>query len=53
MKMHTVRDLLAKLFQDIEVCYQASNSFTDEKREELLAGARALQGRHAQPVRRF
>lgn len=47
-----VRDLLVKLFKDVDFCYQASNGFTDEKRAELLAGARALQSRHAQSVRR-
>lgn len=48
--MKPTPELLARLFEDVELCYQSSNGFTDEKREQLLAGAKALSRGEA-PVR--
>ena len=39
--------LLEKLCEDVELCYQRSNSFTDEHREYLLAGAKSLSSAQA------
>jgi hypothetical protein len=40
-------ELLGKLLEDVELCYERSNKFTDAKREQLLAGAKSLRGAHA------
>jgi hypothetical protein len=36
--------LLSELFEDVELCYQRSDSFNDEKRAALLAAAKKLRG---------
>lgn len=37
------KQLLEMLFDEVERCYAASNTFTDETRDELMAGARLMR----------